>query len=120
MNSAKEIPVARPETACPQTAKPPIPSEVAIALLQRLSSDDAFREMFMSNPRLALCEVGYDLPPSRATPMCMMVDVLASKEEISNTYDALYLYLTGGARAAMQIPHIFAAAHTITAANSLK
>lgn len=52
--------------------------------------------------------------------MCMMVDVLASKEEISNTYDALYLHLTGGALAAMQIPHIFAAAHTITAANSLK
>lgn len=118
MNTANATTVAGTETASSQTSKPPIPSGVAITLLQRLSSDDPFRELFMSNPRLALREVGYDLPPSAATPMCMMVDVLASKEEISNTYDALYLHLTGGARAAMQVPHIFAAGHTIKAANS--
>lgn len=118
VNSANAIPVARPETASSQTSKPPIPSGVAIALLQRLSSDDQFRELFMSNPQMALREVGYDLPPGAATPMCMMVGELATKEEISNAYDALYLHLTGAARASMQVPHIFAAGHTIKAANS--
>ncbi|WP_447783708.1 NHLP-related RiPP peptide [Stenotrophomonas bentonitica] len=118
MNSANAIPVAGTESASSQTSKPPIPSGVAITLLQRLSSDDPFRELFMSNPRMALCEVGYDLPPNAATPMCMMVDELASKEEISNAYDSLYLHLTGGSRASMLVPHFFAAGHTIKAANS--
>jgi len=119
VNSANAIPVTAPETASSLNIKPPILSSVAIALLQRLSSDDAFRGLFMSDPRLALHEVGYDLPPSEATPMCMMVDELASKEEISNAFDALYMHLTGGSSAAMFIPHFFAAGQTIKAANSV-
>lgn len=119
MNTAIAIPVAGLETASSDTSKPPIAGAVAIALLQRLSSDDHFRELFMSNPRLALHDVGYDLPPGAATPMCMMVGELASKEEIANAYDALYLHLTGATRASMRVPHIFAAGHTIKAANSV-
>lgn len=100
------------------SSKPPIPPEVAIALLKALGSDDAFRQLFMCDPRMALSEVGFHLPNEAATPMCMMVDELASKEEISNTFDALYMHLTGGSRAAMLVPHFFAAGHTIKAANS--
>lgn len=99
--------------------KPPIPPEVAIALLKALGSDDAFRQLFMSDPRKALSEVGFHLPSGAATPMCMMVDELASKEEISNAFDALYMNLTGRSRSAMRLPHFFAAGNTIKAANSV-
>lgn len=109
--------VSLPPTA-EASSKPPIPPEVAIALLKALGSDDAFRQMFMSDPRTALSEVGFHLPSEAAIPMCMMVDELASKEEISSAFDALYVHLTGGSRAAMFLPHFFAAGHTIKAANS--
>jgi len=99
--------------------KPPIPPEVAIALLKALGSDDAFRQLFMSDPRMALSKVGFHLPSEAETPMCMMVDELASKEEISNAFDALYMHLTGGSSAAMFVPHFFAAGQTIKAANSV-
>lgn len=107
------------QSAPDASSKPAIPPAAAIALLKALGSDDAFRQLFMSDPRKALSEVGFDLPSGAATPMCMMVDELASKEEISNAYDAMYSHLTGGSRAAMLLPHFFAAGHTINAANSV-
>jgi putative modified peptide len=101
------------------SSKPALPPEVAVALLKALGSDDTFRQLFKSDLRSALREVGFKLPVGAATPMCMMVDELASKEEISNAFDALYMHLTGGSSAAMFVPHFFAAGQTIKAANSV-
>jgi len=100
------------------SSKPALPPEVAVALLKALGSDDTFRQLFKSDLRSALREVGFKLPVGAATPMCMMVDELATKEEISAAYDRLYMHLTGGSRAAMLLPHMFAHGHTIAAANS--
>ncbi|MBT2767692.1 NHLP-related RiPP peptide [Stenotrophomonas sp. ISL-67] len=100
------------------SSKPAIPPDVAIALLKALSSDDAFRQLFKSDPRSALSEVGFKLPVGAATPMCMMVGELASKEEILDAYDALYSHLTGATRASMTVIFTFAHGHGSEAANS--
>lgn len=107
MNAEFAIPVMPSETTSPQTSKPTIPSDVAISLLQRLGSDDQFRDLFKSNPRMALREVGYILPPTATTPMCMMVTELASKREIQHAHDGLHAHLTGAARGAMHVVFTF-------------
>jgi putative modified peptide len=59
---------------------------VADALLDRLSSDDAFRSMFVADPRAALATVGFapaaDVSMHGGIWMCMSVTELASKEAI--------------------------------------
>lgn len=107
MNAEFAVPVLASEMTPPQTSKPAIPSDVAISLLQRLGSDDQFRDLFKSNPRMALREVGYVLPPTATTPMCMMVTELASKAEIQHAYDGLHAHLTGAARGAMHVVFTF-------------
>jgi putative modified peptide len=59
---------------------------VADALLDKLSSDDAFRSMFVADPRAALVSVGF-APAADASVhggiwMCLSVTELASKEAI--------------------------------------
>lgn len=89
------------------SSKPAVSPEVAVALLRALGNDDAFRDLFKSNPRKALHEVGFDLPVGATTPMCMMVGQLATKEEVRNAYDALYTHLTGAARTSMTVVFTF-------------
>lgn len=84
--------------------------EVADALLDRLSSDDAFRELFQNNPRAALKQVGY-APPDDAKKrsaslaageslggdagMCLSnMNGLADKEAIKAGRDEMRAYLT--------------------------
>ncbi|WP_282296847.1 NHLP-related RiPP peptide [Stenotrophomonas sp. PS02289] len=94
-------------------SKPPMPPNVAAALLKALGTDDDFRALFKSDPRKALNEVGYHLSPSVAMPLCMLVAELASKEDIQNAYSVLHAHLSGTARASMLVPHMFGAAPII-------
>lgn len=82
--------------------------EVADALLDKLSSDDAFRELFQKNPRAALKQVGHapDDTHKRAASltaesaggdagMCLSnMNGLADKEAIKAGRDQMRAYLT--------------------------
>ena len=77
--------------------------EVADALLDKLSSDDKFRELFERNPRAALRQVGHDTPKdlegiAGSDPvMCLSsADGLASKEKIQAARTELQAQLSGG------------------------
>lgn len=66
----------------------PLEPQVADALLDRLGSDDAFRERFQQDPAAALETIGY-VPPTfagqaqaaRPSFGCMQTERLATKEE---------------------------------------
>lgn len=63
------------------------------ALLDKLSSDDKFRDLFQKDPRQALAAVGHkpaaDQTIAEGAWMCMGVKQLASKEAISASREAL-------------------------------
>lgn len=76
--------------------------EVADTLLDKLSSDDKFRELFERNPRAALHQIGHDTPKelegvAGSDPvMCLSSsDGLASKERIRAARAELLEQLTG-------------------------
>ncbi|MBW8368898.1 MAG: NHLP-related RiPP peptide [Arenimonas sp.] len=62
-------------------------------LLDKLSSDDAFRAQFQKDPRQALASVGHaaakDTSIDEGAWVCMSVNQLASKEAIKASRDAL-------------------------------
>lgn len=74
--------------------------EVADKLLDKLSSDDSFRDLFQKNPREALRQVGHETPTQDqdvigSDPvMCCQVQGLASKETIRASRDKLRTALT--------------------------
>jgi putative modified peptide len=77
--------------------------EVADALLDKLSSDDKFRELFEHNPRAALHQIGHDTPKDLegivgSDPvMCLRSSGgLASKEQIRAARSELQEQLTSG------------------------
>jgi putative modified peptide len=77
--------------------------EVADKLLDKLSSDDKFREQFERNPRAALHQIGHDTPKelegiAGSDPvMCLTSsNGLASKEQIRAARTELQEQLTGG------------------------
>lgn len=65
--------------------------EVADKLLDKLSSDDEFRDLFQKDPREALRQVGHETPAEKVgvagqdAVLCCTVKTLASKEEIRAT-----------------------------------
>lgn len=65
--------------------------EVSDKLLDRLSSDDDFRDLFQKDPREALRQVGHETPADKLgvagqdAVLCCAVTTLASKEEIRAT-----------------------------------
>jgi putative modified peptide len=76
--------------------------EVADKLLDKLSSDDKFRELFARNPRAALHQIGHDTPKDDegilgSDPvMCLTSsEGLASKEQIRAARAKLQEQLTG-------------------------
>lgn len=80
---------------------------VADRLLERLSEDDTFRKLFISNPTAALAEVGHlDDAMSSAESVsddaaslidgCLQVSQLASKDVIAGARDELRKMLTAG------------------------
>jgi putative modified peptide len=62
-----------------------LPDSIAEGLLDRLSHDDVFRELFVESPRDALAALGFE--PARDATIkhgiwnCLFVNQLASKEE---------------------------------------
>ena len=64
---------------------------VSEKLLDKLSSDDAFRDLFLKDPREALRQVGHETPVEKVgiagqdAVLCCTVTKLASKEEIRAT-----------------------------------
>lgn len=73
----------------------PLDPKIADRLLDRLSTEDGFRELFKSNPRAALEEVGYQAP-QEAFHSCCNVRELASKETITKARDEIKAMLITG------------------------
>ncbi|KAF1700553.1 NHLP-related RiPP peptide [Pseudoxanthomonas suwonensis] len=88
--------------------KKPLDPAVANELLDRLASDDAFRDLFSSDPRAALSSLGHEVS-AEETLACMRTNVLASKDEIASARDALRTRLTGHATGAMTVIFSFEA-----------
>ena len=65
----------------------------ADTLLDRLSSDDAFRDLFQRSPREALASIGHGDAANKSLAegswTCLAVSQLASKETIRATRDEL-------------------------------
>jgi putative modified peptide len=76
----------------------PLPLAIAEKLLDRLSSDDDFRALFLKNPRAALSFVGYaeaDMLDRRDGPWsCMACDNLPDKQTFVESRDAFRKCLT--------------------------
>lgn len=93
----------------------PLDPKVADALLERLSTDDGFRERFSRDPRSALAEVGgattvttsSDTEEHAPAMGCLSVSQLASKEEIAKARDELRSHLTSNL--SQTNPHCFEA-----------
>ena len=83
-------------------ARAPMDPAVVDALLERLSGDDAFRELFATDPRKALAQVGHHAAADDPL-LCAQTTVLASKEEIAAARDALRSHLTAHAAMAMGV-----------------
>lgn len=88
----------------------PLDPKIADKLLDLLSTDDDFRELFSSDPQAALAQVGYQREPEaslakttsddsiarKAFGDCCSVSELASKEVILEARDAIRSMLTSG------------------------
>jgi putative modified peptide len=82
--------------------------DVADKLLDKLSSDDDFRDLFQKNPRAALRQIGHETPESTrdvrgADPVlcCYNLEGLASKEAIKAGRDKMKATLTSALPQAM-------------------
>ena len=73
-------------------ASQPIDPAVVDELLDRLSSDDGFRDLFATDPRAALAQIGHVVPADDPL-LCAQTTVLASKEEIAAARKALRTHL---------------------------
>jgi putative modified peptide len=76
-----------------RVARPRLPSNVVATLLDKLGSDDTFRDLFQQNPAAALKQIGVQEPDAFA--MCMAVTKLASKDAIKASSQVLTAQLTG-------------------------
>lgn len=71
------------------------PAPIVDALLDKLSSDDAFRAQFQADPRAALKQLGYETPADKVgvagedPVMCCQVKQLAPKQQIAQTREAM-------------------------------
>lgn len=65
----------------------PLPAQVVDQLLDLLSTDDSFRELFERNPEAAFERLGY--PPTTGQLECCKPRRLASKETIESTRDEM-------------------------------
>ena len=71
----------------------PLPAKVVASLLDKLGSDDAFRDLFQKNAVAALRQIG--APDPEGCAMCMKAPELASKEAIKAANKQLTTQLTG-------------------------
>lgn len=102
---------ATPDLSCnplvldkPATGKTKLDPTVASRLLDLLSSDDKFRDLFKNDPMGALIEAGHVFPANQKSGglgevqffpglFCYLVGELASKEEIAATRDLIHSHL---------------------------
>jgi putative modified peptide len=81
--------------------------ETVDALLDKLSSDDDFRDSFQKNPRRALASLGHgpsaDAKVQSGAWSCMTVSRLASKDSIKASRDTLRKQLLSAQAAAHPI-----------------
>ncbi|HEL5028982.1 NHLP-related RiPP peptide [Stenotrophomonas maltophilia] len=92
------------------TESPRFEPQTAIALLDRLCSDDVFRAQFSRNPLQACRQIGLAFDSMAQVPPCLSTGKLASKEELSQARDALVNYLSSH-RASMTVVFTFEAGH---------
>lgn len=85
---------------------PPLDPAAADRLLELLSTDDDFRELFVRDRENALKQVGYS-EPNNASIQCNAVSDIASKKVIAAAREELKEYLTSSA--ALTNPHCFEA-----------
>lgn len=83
-------------------ASQPIDPAVVDELLDRLSSDDSFRDLFATDPRAALAQIGH-VAPADDPLLCAQTTVLAPKEEIAAARKALHAYLSGDCQGVMSV-----------------
>lgn len=84
-------------TVPPLSSHSPLSLHLAENLLERLSTDDDFRALFVHDPAAALMAVGMSSDEAAAAlvgPSCMLVHMLASKEDIARARGVLSSYLT--------------------------
>jgi putative modified peptide len=83
----------------------PLDPKIADKLLDLLSTDDDFRDLFQKDPQVALQQVGYSEGTASATSKassapsfaaCCRVDTLASKEVILAARSEIKKMLTSG------------------------
>jgi putative modified peptide len=75
----------------------PLDPQVADRLLDLLSTDDAFRKLFMRDPRAALDQVGFVNTTDLPSPTdCFWPPQLASKTQIAAARDEIRIMLTSG------------------------
>ena len=90
-SSFSESSLEEPSTEYKRTGASGLPSDVAARLLDKLSTDDVFRDLFQNDSAAALKQVG--APEGCAA--CLTVTKLASKDAIKATKHALLGQLTG-------------------------
>lgn len=83
--------------------KSPLSQEDAVKLLDLLSTDDAFRDLFAKSPSQALLQISATAAASSSA--CETAGPLASKEEFMSSRDALLGHLA--ANASFYVPHCF-------------
>ena len=86
---------------------PPLDAQQADALLEKLATDDDFRQLFCSDGAAALAAIGYTGPTAGIT--CFNVEKLASKQEFVQARDALRQALTSKAQMSMSVVFFFEA-----------
>ena len=73
-------------------------------LLDKLGSDDAFRDQFQADPRAAVTALGHRPAPGDAADlMCLKVARLAAKEDLQKARDGLRRELLSSTAAQMPI-----------------
>ena len=73
-------------------------------LLDKLGSDDAFRDQFQADPRAAVASLGHRPAPGDAADlMCLKCARLAGKEDIQKARDGLRKELLSSTAAQMPI-----------------
>jgi putative modified peptide len=73
---------------------PTLPPNIALELINRLSSDDVFRTLFTTDPGAALEAVGFPAADAEQLRICCVVGELASKEAICAAKEELQTMLT--------------------------
>ena len=75
----------------------PLPAVVVDQLLEMLSTDDSFRDLFERNPEAAFERLGY--PPTKEQLACCKAGKLASKEVIAGAKKEMRDHLVAGLQA---------------------